>query len=955
MTRSENEVDQIVFRWDSENPTGSTGFGPVAWSGPRDEAENLYRISGPVLRANGEETRPALIRLQRRADVMLIRRLPFKDADGGTSVLCHALVGSPGLLEPATCLGLHAWNWEGADVNAERVLGPLPAIPEEVLLPAAGRGQGDLDGLLAHVAEELTGTVAELLRHPEGRFTVLDARGDTACPVLWGLHSMFGALTGRWAFATHDTVELNALRFVFVGQWSGAASPNTERRRVDPIERTGDRADGIAARLVRHHLRGVAEGDGGEYAVGSALHAASSALAARRASLLETATQALQNLDRRAGGPSTGYPPGPGAGRGPAPGAGYASGAGRPSGPGGRPAGGAPESARSPVPRQPAAPPEPPPAPSKRAPGRLWPWASGGRPAEDAPPPDGRSGTAAGEPRGTGRPGPSERPDLWFRQDSDGEDERDRPSTPDNRDSLSGAADRNRLSGAADRNRLSGAADRDRPSALADRDRPSAPDGGDRPSAPDGRSGAAAAVVPAPQPYEPYMPDPSPRDDAARPSSPTPVDPRTGAYRRGRADTETELPRPPADSYRPGQDDLPTRPDLPAAPDLPGPPAVPDLPDLPELSDLPDSRTDPYRRGPADTEARPGLRDPGTGPTRPGRADTEIRPDLQDPPAPPYRSRPVDPHGPDLSKRLPEPGDRSASPGRDEPSSAPGTPAPEGPGARTAQEGPYHRPPPGPDADPYPRPVLPSAEPAWTGAGGAGGRPWPRLRGRGREREAETGLVHKLPTARSSDEARALVERAGSRELLDALRRPQAYVVLTLLLRETARRLPSWEHPLRRELCEVALGRELWAVGPAGGGADPTEPAEEQRAANAAELHRWAVRPLLSGGDAPVGTVGELLSRLRRSPAPSAREAFWLIVEGERPGLPEAVWLGLLREAYGVPRTAPRPGAPVSPAAYHPDDPGNGYTRRFLRRAAMLLGGLVVAILLLVAVGEWFG
>lgn len=83
MTRSENEVDQIVFRWDSENPTGSTGFGPVAWSGPRDEAENLYRISGPVLRASGEETRPALIRLQRRADVMLIRRLPFKDADGG--------------------------------------------------------------------------------------------------------------------------------------------------------------------------------------------------------------------------------------------------------------------------------------------------------------------------------------------------------------------------------------------------------------------------------------------------------------------------------------------------------------------------------------------------------------------------------------------------------------------------------------------------------------------------------------------------------------------------------------------------------------------------------------------------------------------------------------------------------------------------------------------------------
>ena len=118
MTRSENEVDQIVFRWDSENASGSTGFGPVAWSGPREEAEALFRISGPMLRASGAETRPALIRLQQRAGVMLIRRTPFTDADGGTSVLCHALVGSPALLDPAVCLGLHAWNWEGAALDA---------------------------------------------------------------------------------------------------------------------------------------------------------------------------------------------------------------------------------------------------------------------------------------------------------------------------------------------------------------------------------------------------------------------------------------------------------------------------------------------------------------------------------------------------------------------------------------------------------------------------------------------------------------------------------------------------------------------------------------------------------------------------------------------------------------------------------------------------------------------
>lgn len=634
MTRSENEVDQIVFRWDSENLTGSTGFGPVAWSGPREEAENLFRTSGPVLRASGEETRPALIRLQRRADVMLIRRTPFADADGGTSVLCHALVGSPALLEPAVCLGLHAWNWEGAELNAAEARGRLPVVPEDVLVPATGRGQGELDRILAYADEELTGAVAELLRHPDERFTVLDERGDTACQVLWGLHSMFGTLTDRrWTFATHDTVELPALRFVFVGRWSGAASRNTERRRVDPRERIGDAAEEIAARLVRHHLQGVAEGEGGEYAVGSALHAASSA---RRGPLLETATRALAALDGRAGSPTT------------------------------------PTVSIAPhVPAQAAG-------------------LTGRNPWAPAP----------------GFPGPTERPDLWFRPDP-------RPAPPG--------------------------------------------------SGPTAVAGAVPQSEPKPEPESQVDPAPEPMPVPTPEPTPEPV---------------------------------------------------------------------------------------------------------------------------------PEP-----------------TPAPrshEGRALRTGPPEPSHR----PGADPYPRPVLPQVAPEWTGPSAAPGRSWPRVRGR--EKDVETGLVHKLSAARTVEEARGLVERAGSRELLAALGRPQAYVVLTLLLGEVARRLPSWEHPLRRELCAEVLGQDLWAVAPPGAEADPSDPPEEQRAANAAELHLWAVRPVLAGGDGPVGTVAALLSRLRTSPAPSAREAFWLIVDGERPGLPEVVWVTLLKEAYGVPRTAPRPGGGAS-------------------------------------------
>ncbi|MFE4309686.1 hypothetical protein ACFRR6_26940 [Streptomyces sp. NPDC056891] len=889
MTRSENEVDQIVFRWDSENLTGSTGFGPVAWSGPREEAENLFRMSGPVLRASGEETRPALIRLQRRSEVMLIRRTPFTDADGGTSVLCHALVGSPGLLEPATCLGLHAWNWEGAAMDGARVRGQLPVIPERVLVPATGHGQGELDGALERVAGELTGMVAELLRHQDERFTVLDERGDTAGPVLWGLHSMFGALTGRrWTFATHDTVELTALRFVFVGRWSGAASRNTDRRRVDPREGVGDRAEEIAGRLVRHHLRGVAEGEGQEYAVGSALHGASSA---RGASLLETAVRALDVLDRRNPG---GYAPAPGA-------------TGRASWP--------------PAPVEPRA--EAPSAPeARRTSGRKWGWGLGSRTGDDAPstagdttadrPGVGDAAPAGGDPRGAGRPGPYESPDEWFRPDRP-EPEPAAPAGP-------GAP----------------AAPQDgpttRPSRRPDPSHPTPEPTPYRPPHPTPQPNPYRSPHPAsePNPYsrspqpesDPDLdPDPDP-DHPNRPSYPTPEpDPysRAASADHHAAPPRVPPPTPQPNPYRPPHptpQPNPYRPPHPASEPNPysrSPQPEPDPdpdPDHPNRPSYPTPEPDPYSRDAADREPRPV---------------STAHPDRPAAPPTPDRSRPVDipPHRPDLSK------------------------APAESGARPTQAA---------GAETYPRPVLPLVAPAWTGPPTASGRAWAAVRGRGREREAETGLLHKLPAARTVDEARELVERGGNRELLDSLRRPQAYVVLTLLLGEAARRLPSWEHPLRRELCEVAIGKEFWAVAPSGASADPSDPPEEQRAANAAELHRWAVRPLLAGGDAPVGTVGELLARLRTSPVPSARETFWLIVDDERPGLPEAVWLTLLKDAYGVPRTARRPGPPAPGAVTgRPEDPGNGYTRRFLRRAGLLIGGMVVAILLLVAVRQWFG
>ncbi|MEU6986069.1 hypothetical protein ABZ946_21955 [Streptomyces sp. NPDC046324] len=329
MARSRYEADQIVFRWDSENAVGSTGFGPVAWSGPREEVETLFQIYGTLLRANGEETRPALLRVEQRAGVVLIRRTPLREAGVRESVVCHALVGSPELLDPAFCLGLHAWDWEGAELPSAQVRGALPVVPRDVLAASAVTGQRTLDLGLPAVERELAGAVAELLRHPLARFTLLDERGDTACPVLRGLHGMFGAVPRprRWTFASHDTAELTSLRFVFVSRWAGAASRNTERRRVDPLERVGDRAEELAERLVRHHLRGGPEG-----LVAAALREVPGA---GDLPLLETAERALNRLDgtatatraRRSGGrepeadaKSPGYGEAPGYGGAEAPG-----------------------------------------------------------------------------------------------------------------------------------------------------------------------------------------------------------------------------------------------------------------------------------------------------------------------------------------------------------------------------------------------------------------------------------------------------------------------------------------------------------------------------------------------------------------------------------------------------------------------------------------------------------
>jgi hypothetical protein len=298
MSRSDSPLDQIVFRWDADNASGTTGFGPVAWSCDRERADSVFRGAAPMLRSTGEDTVPALIRLEHEDNAVLLHRAPWRDPDGRTATVCHALVGSAAHLDAQNCLGLHTWSWMADDFRPDEVRGDLPPVPVSALMQSVNDGQQELTDSLAGVEAELTGLAAEFLRGRARRFTLLDRRGGTsAFRVLWGMSEMFGGLFPKgWSFATHDTYEHAWLRFAFVREWPGAATEDTTRMRLDPRERRADRAQQVAERLVGHHLsRPVNE-------VHLALKEAGAHPAARDRGpgwLLDTADRALTALDGR--------------------------------------------------------------------------------------------------------------------------------------------------------------------------------------------------------------------------------------------------------------------------------------------------------------------------------------------------------------------------------------------------------------------------------------------------------------------------------------------------------------------------------------------------------------------------------------------------------------------------------------------------------------------------------
>ncbi|MFJ6694661.1 hypothetical protein ACIQM4_01110 [Streptomyces sp. NPDC091272] len=339
--------------------------------------------------------------------------------------------------------------------------------------------------------------------------------------------------------------------------------------------------------------------------------------------------------------------------------------------------------------------------------------------------------------------------------------------------------------------------------------------------------------------------------------------------------------------------DRPARPAA-AFPTAP-PPAAPER--ATQLASTPPApaATPPAPRGPAPTGPGPTAPVP-TGSAPPAPAPTASAPPSAAPPsaAPPSAVPPP-------PARPPEPSRQSARPS--EPPSGPDTAAP-GTGAHW----------PGPSGVRRARPVWRRKSPLTYG-----------------DLLAKLGSLDERSPDSAREQVAADLPDAADTDLVDALGEELSYPATTLLVTEAAGRWPHWKESTRRRLCEAVLDAELFL--PRWHGRAGTFPGEETRAANAAALYRWAVRPL-AAQDGTSARLTALLPELRTGPDPAARAAVRQILEeGELPGLREEVWRALLtrgREPRGRrssgPDRPPREGVPHASAARPsvPERPGPG-------------------------------
>ncbi|MDQ0845771.1 hypothetical protein [Streptomyces sp. V1I6] len=199
---------------------------------------------------------------------------------------------------------------------------------------------------------------------------------------------------------------------------------------------------------------------------------------------------------------------------------------------------------------------------------------------------------------------------------------------------------------------------------------------------------------------------------------------------------------------------------------------------------------------------------------------------------------------------------------------------------------------------------------------------WPEPEGERRRRPVlgrrsaprETGsLPARLLTCRDERELADTIGESGNGDLLTVLEGDPSYDVLTLVVRRIAEGWPDWTAGERKRLCDAVLGRRLYLA--PGASAARGGPDEAVRAANAASLYRWAVRPFAAEPD--VGSrLERLLPELCGGADPIGRGAAEQILTGRTdPGITLPVWQALVR------RSMTFPGPPPARVTHGPPEP----------------------------------
>ncbi|MGX1542038.1 hypothetical protein [Streptomyces adustus] len=253
--RSEEWLDQIVFRWEGNRDRNGTGITAVAYSCAGERAEELREELAPLLRVEGSE-RPSQVRqISRSGDVVVINRRSGLDAHGRTSTESHALVGGRNVLKPRFCLTLSELPVPAAGLAGGR--GLRQAAPDafsETVVREWRRFSARVDT----VARPLAVVTAQLLRTPERLMSVripdFSAAGANETPLLvWGLCGIFGDWLGQdyWTYATCDTSDTHGLRVVGVPAWRRSATEDARVERITLENAPRDEADAVARELVR--------------------------------------------------------------------------------------------------------------------------------------------------------------------------------------------------------------------------------------------------------------------------------------------------------------------------------------------------------------------------------------------------------------------------------------------------------------------------------------------------------------------------------------------------------------------------------------------------------------------------------------------------------------------------------------------------------------------------------